>query len=130
LRREVEEPSLFGIGLNRIVAFGGPYLAALAGVVATWLTAHVHLFATFHVGNNDLADAIAQATVFGVTTLVVWLGQHKWLDGFQKWAYGVYEDISHVELPESYHTPTPPTTEAIQGFENDPARPGQPPVSE
>jgi hypothetical protein len=80
-------PTVAGLPLNRIIAFAGPYISVIAGVAATWLTNNVHLFATFHVGNNDLADAIAQVTVFAITSVVVWLGQHKWLDGYQRWAY-------------------------------------------
>jgi hypothetical protein len=94
-------PKFFGIAANRVVAFVGPYISVGAGVVTTWLTNHVHLFATFHVGNDDIAHAIAQAGVFGVTTLVVWLGHQKWLDGFQKWAYSTGKAISETDVPRS-----------------------------
>lgn len=82
-----QEPTLFGFPLNRIVAFAGPHIAWLSGVVATWLTVHLHLFATFHVGTSGVAKAIASVLVFGVVTLVTWLGHQKWLEGFQAWAY-------------------------------------------
>jgi hypothetical protein len=98
------EPKLFGFPLNRLVAFLGPYLSVLSGGLATWLFTHVHLFATFHVGTSDIAHAIVQAVVFGLTTAVTYAGQHKWLDGFQKWAYSLYEDISHTEVPDSSRT--------------------------
>lgn len=85
---DVAEPSVGGIPLNRIVAFLGPHVSWLAGVVATWLTTHLHLLATFHVGQSDLAKALSAAIVFTVVTLVTWLGHQKWLEGFQVWAYG------------------------------------------
>jgi hypothetical protein len=84
---EVEEPTFLGIALNRLVAFAGPYISIAAGIIATWITNHVHILATFHVAGNDIANAVAQALVFGFSAAVVWLGQQKWLDGFQKWAY-------------------------------------------
>ena len=68
-------PTLFGVALNRLVAFLGPYIATLSGIVATWLTVHVHLLATFHVGTDDTAKAIAQIVVFAITTAVVYAGQ-------------------------------------------------------
>jgi ABC-type uncharacterized transport system permease subunit len=118
--RSDEEPTLFGIALNRLVAFVGPYIAIGAGIIATWLTNHVHILATFHVAGNEIANAVAQALVFGLSALVVWLGQQKWLEGFQRWAYQTYTDISHVELPPSARpepvVPAGATPEAAQGF--------------
>jgi len=123
-------PSFLGIDLNRIVAFLGPYLAIAAGAIADWLFVHVHFLANFHVQANQIANAIAQAAVFGLTALVVWLGQQKWLDGFQKWAYSTGVQIANTPLPASYSQPAvipagqepaaglPPdaTPEAAQGF--------------
>lgn len=83
-----DTPSLLGLPLNRVIAFAGPYIATASGVIATWLITHIHILATFHVGNNDLAQAIAQGLVFLVVTGVTWLGHQKWLDGYQAWAYG------------------------------------------
>jgi len=97
-----EVPTLFGISANRLVAFLGPHIAWVAGALATWLMNQTDIFASFDVSEDTLAAAFSQAVVFGIVTLVVWLGQHKWLDGFQKWAYSVYEDISDTELPDSY----------------------------
>ena len=34
---------LFGIPSNRIVAFAGPYVSALAGGIASWLVARVNI---------------------------------------------------------------------------------------
>jgi hypothetical protein len=82
-----DAPTLLGFPLNRLIAFAGPYIAVISGVVADWLVVHVHILATFHVGDNDIAQAISQIIVFGVTAFVVWLGHQKWLDGYQQWAY-------------------------------------------
>ncbi len=99
-----DEPKFFGLPLNRVVAFLGPHFAWIAGAVATWLMEKVDVFATFGLDRNTLATVIGQALVFGVVTLVTWLGQQKWLDGFQKWAYGVGEGIANTPAP----TGTPP----------------------
>jgi hypothetical protein len=82
-----EVPTVFGLPLNRLVAFAGPYIAIISGALADWLIVHVHLLGSFHVGNRPLANAIAQVSVFGLTALIVWLGHQKWLDGYQQWAY-------------------------------------------
>jgi hypothetical protein len=80
-------PTLFGIPLNRLIAFAGPYIAVISGVVADWLIVHVHVLSSFHVQGNEIGNAVSQILVFGITALVVWLGHQKWLDGYQKWAY-------------------------------------------
>lgn len=125
MREDQEVPTLFGIGLNRVIAFLGPHIAWLSGVIATWLMAQTDLFATFDVSDESLAGAISQALVFGVVTLVVWLGQHKWLDGFQKWAYGIYEDIRDTDVGEfTQGALTDEQSEAAAGFGE-----GEPPVA-
>lgn len=106
---EAGPPTLFGFPLNRIVAFVGPYVAAGSGAVATWLLVHVHFLATFHVTHDRVASAIAQAAVFGIVTLVTWLGHQKWLDGWQAWAYG--KDVAGLPVgplldpPEGEYNP-------------------------
>lgn len=84
-----DEPTLFGFPLNKIVAFVGPYVAVLAGAVADWLLVHVHLLGLFHTTHNQIASAITQVVVFGLTAALVWLGHQKWLEGYQKWAYPI-----------------------------------------
>lgn len=71
------------IPFNRLVAFLGPYIAIASGAVSTWLLVHVHLFSLFHVTQTQVGSAITQILVFGVTTLVTWLGHQKWLKGHQ-----------------------------------------------
>jgi hypothetical protein len=120
-------PKLFGFDLNRVIAFLGPHIAWLSGVIATWLMAQTDLFATFDVSDESLAGAISQALVFGVVTLVVWLGQHKWLDGFQKWAYEAFEGFGENNEPyvvTADEGEQPPDDSAMAGF-----REGDPPVA-
>lgn len=69
--------------VNRVVAFAGPYIAILSGALADWLIVHVHLLSLFHTTNTQVAGAITQISVFGLTALLVWLGQQKWLTGWQ-----------------------------------------------
>jgi len=120
LRDPDQTPKLLGFDLNRVVAFLGPHISWISGALATWLMAQTDLFATFDVSDESLAGAISQALIFGVVTLVVWLGQHKWLDGFQKWAYSEFEGFG-----ENNDDPlaTQPDAEAAAGF-----GPGEPPV--
>lgn len=76
------ESSTPSLPLNRIVAFAGPYIAIASGAVADWLLVHVHLLALFHTTHTAIASWLTQATVFGLTALLVWLGQQKWLTGW------------------------------------------------
>ena len=71
------------IPVNRVVAFAGPYIAILSGALADWLIVHLHLLSLFHTTNTQVAGAITQIAVFGLTAILVWLGQHKWLTGWQ-----------------------------------------------
>lgn len=79
--------------LNRIVAFAGPYVAIASGAVADWLIVHVHLLALFHTTKTQVAGAITQIAVFGLTAILTWLGQQKWLSGWQKWETTIAGDI-------------------------------------
>jgi len=73
-----------GFPLNKVVAFAGPYIAVASGAIADWLLVHVHLLATFHLGHDSTANAIAQLLIFGVVTLITYAGHHHWLKGWQK----------------------------------------------
>lgn len=81
--------------INRIVAFAGPYIAILSGAVADWLIVHVHLLSLFHTTNTQVAGAITQIAVFGLTAILVWLGQHKWLTGWQQFEQLVAGEIAN-----------------------------------
>jgi len=72
---------IFGIPLNRIVAFVGPYISVASGLVAAWLLQHVHLLGLFHLQHDGLAAAIAQGLIFGLVTIITWLGHSGWLKG-------------------------------------------------
>jgi hypothetical protein len=78
--RQPREP----LPVNRIIAFLGPYIAVFAGAVADWLFVHVHFLANFH-NHSAVAGWVSQVTVWALTSLLVWLGQAKWLDGWQRW---------------------------------------------
>jgi hypothetical protein len=75
--------TFLGIPLNRIVAFFGPYVAVASGAVAAWLLTHMHVLSMFHLSNDQVATAISQLTVFGITAGLTWLGHQKWLTGHQ-----------------------------------------------
>ena len=117
-----EQPTVFGFAANRVVAFLGPHIAWISGAIATWLMGQIDIFATFDVSNESLAGAISQALTFGVVTFVVWLGQHKWLDGFQKWAYEAIGGENNEAYVVGAGGDTPPD-EAMAGFDE-----GEPPV--
>lgn len=69
--------------LNRIVSFFGPYVSILSGIVATWLTTHLHVLATFHIDQASTAGTLTQFGIFAISALVTWLGHQKWLTGHQ-----------------------------------------------
>lgn len=75
---------IMGIPLNRIVAFLGPHIAWIAGLLATWLTTNVELLGTFNLDQTDVENGIAQLVIFGLVTGVTWLGGQKWLTGHQR----------------------------------------------
>jgi hypothetical protein len=75
--------TFLGIPFNRIVAFVGPYVAVASGAIAAWLLTHLHVLSMFHLTNDQLATAISQLTVFGITAALTWLGHQKWLTGHQ-----------------------------------------------
>jgi hypothetical protein len=75
--------TILGIPLNRIVAFLGPYVAVVSGAVAAWLLTHLHVLSMFHLSDSQVATAISQLTVFGITAGLTWLGHQKWLTGHQ-----------------------------------------------
>jgi hypothetical protein len=90
--------------LNRVIAFAGPYIAILSGALADWLLVHVHLLELFHTTKTQVAGAITQLTVFGLTALLTWLGQQKWLDGWQKFEGQVAgEEANGPEPPLDEH---------------------------
>jgi hypothetical protein len=90
--------------LNRVIAFAGPYIAILSGALADWLLVHVHLLELFHTTKTQVAGAITQLTVFGLTALLTWLGQQKWLTGWQQFEGQVAgEEANGPEPPLDEH---------------------------
>lgn len=78
------------IPINRVVAFAGPYVAVLSGALADWLFKKIHFLGTFHT-QGEVANYISQVAIFGITTLVVWLGQQKWLTGWISYSRGLVD---------------------------------------
>lgn len=71
--------------VNRVVAFLGPVIAIVAGTVADWLLVHVHVLGTFY-DRDQVSRTVAQIVIFGLTAVLVWAGQAKWLSGWQRQA--------------------------------------------
>lgn len=69
--------------LNRVVAFAGPYISLAAGSLATYLFAKLNVLGVPGLTESNLATDLAAALTFGLTTVVTWLGQSKWLTGHQ-----------------------------------------------
>ena len=53
----------------------------LAGVLATWITVHIHFLALFHVTTGSVAAIVSQLGVFGVTAALGFLTSHHILSG-------------------------------------------------
>lgn len=67
--------------LNRIVAFLGPYISAIAGVAAAWLVAKVNIVGLPGLDEHNVATLLSFLLTQGVVTVVTWLGQQQWLKG-------------------------------------------------
>jgi hypothetical protein len=97
--------------INRIVAFAGPYIAILSGVIANWLLVHLHFLSSFHTQSSSITKWLTQALVFGFTAGLTWLGHQKWLTGWQKWETMIASEVFNG----------PGLEPALQSDEYDPA---------
>lgn len=114
--------------VNRLVAFAGPYIAILSGALADWLIVHVHLLSLFHTTNTQVAGAITQIAVFGLTAILVWLGQHKWLTGWQQFEQLVAGEIANGPDVPSEEAPEGDYDPEIAGGDSEPVvEPVEPP---
>lgn len=86
MQQEPTTPTLFGFPLNRVVAFLGPQISLVAGYIATWIVEH---FEFLHLDAKGTTGAVINVIVFVLSAGLTWLGQHKWLDGWQKWEQAV-----------------------------------------
>jgi hypothetical protein len=86
--------------INRIVAFAGPYIAILSGAVVDWLFVHLHFLTNWHTNASSITKWLTQALVFGLTSLLVWLGQQKWLQGWIAWESRAIKGIAATPVPE------------------------------
>lgn len=117
--------------VNRIVAFAGPYIAILSGAVADWLIVHVHLLSLFHTTNTQVAGAITQIAVFGLTAILVWLGQHKWLTGWQQFEQLVAGDAANGPEVHPEEAPSGDYDPETAGGDSEPVpEPEEPPMPE
>jgi hypothetical protein len=71
------------IPLNRVVAFVGPYMSAIAGGIASWLVARVNIAALPGLDQNNLKTGIAGALTWLLVSGLTWAGHSKWLTGHQ-----------------------------------------------
>jgi hypothetical protein len=98
--------------INRIVAFAGPYIAILSGAVVDWLFVHLHFLTNWHTNASSITKWLTQALVFGLTSLLVWLGQQSWLRGWIEWEKkhgpGILEGIAATPVPEAPKQVEPP----------------------
>ena len=85
--------------INRVVAFAGPYIALLSGAVVDWLFVHLNFLADWHTNNSSITTWLTQALVFGLTALLVWLGQQQWLRGWIAWESKVIKGIADTPVP-------------------------------
>lgn len=90
--------TIAGVPLNRLVAFVGPYISSLAGIVAAWLLVHVHLFSLLHFGGDQVAQGIAQLVTFVTVAGLTWLGHSKWLSGHIAWEQAVVNAAQGVSI--------------------------------
>jgi hypothetical protein len=67
--------------LNRIVAFAGPYLSAVAGGIASWLVAKVNIVGLPGLDENNLKTSIAGGLAWLLVAGLTWAGHSKWLSG-------------------------------------------------
>ena len=69
------------VPLNRIVAFAGPYLSAVAGGIASWLVAKVNIVGLPGLDENNLKTSIAGGLAWLLVAGLTWAGHSKWLAG-------------------------------------------------
>ena len=72
-----------GIPLNRVVAFVGPYVSAIAGGIASWMVARVNVAGLPGLDQNNLKTGIAGALTWLLVSGLTWAGHSKWLTGHQ-----------------------------------------------
>ena len=76
-----EGGTFLGQPLNRWVAFLGPHISWVAGLIAAWLVAKVNLPQFPGLDQANVATLIAGALTFAVVSGLTWLGHQKWLKG-------------------------------------------------
>lgn len=90
-------PTILGVPLNRIITFVGPYVALVAGVIATAIISSLHVTVIPH---DQLATGIANVIAFAVSSGLVWLGQQQWLKGHHIQLANLTPDLVVTETSE------------------------------
>lgn len=103
------------VPLNRLVAFLGPVVSIIAGVIADWLLAVPRgpdVLGVFGVTDQTAITAwLTQALVFALTAILVWLGQQKWLSGWINWEMSHdFDGTPVVNPPPTEPPPVNPAT--------------------
>jgi len=66
---------------NRIVAFAGPYIAVVAGGLASWLVAKVNLAGLPGLDEDNLKTTLTGGFTWLLVAGLAWAGHAKWLAG-------------------------------------------------
>jgi ABC-type multidrug transport system fused ATPase/permease subunit len=130
-----------GLPLNKLVAFAGPYISVISGALATWLLTHVNFLSLFEFSNAQVAESITQLVVFAIVSGVTWLGQQKWLNGWQKFEADMrqpmLEHATQLLIEQAKEGGGPAGSHPSTDFDEDAARKemeartgGQPPTDE
>jgi len=70
-----------GFPINRIVAFIGPQISWIAGLIATWLVTKVDVLGIPGLDQHNTATWLSGAITFIVVSVLTWLGHQQWLKG-------------------------------------------------
>jgi hypothetical protein len=76
-------PDVFQTAKPKIIQWLAPPISILAGIIATWLTTHLHFLATFHIDQDGVTGTLTQFGIFAVSTLVTYLAHANWVKGHQ-----------------------------------------------
>lgn len=118
LANDPEVSTLAGFPINRVVAFAGPLLAVVAGYIATFLAENLEFL---HLDSTGTTGTITNWLTFTLTAVLVWVGQHKWLDGYAKWERTALAPALATVVDPDFGEPQPPVIEG----ENQPYDPAK-----
>src|SRR4051812_40716407 len=73
--------TIFGVHIDRVVAFLTPVLGTVASIVAAWLVAHVNVAGIPGLDQGNVATWVSGALAALVTAGLVALAHTKWIKG-------------------------------------------------